>query len=240
MAISLKRTGMLSTPWVKILVTGESGHGKTRSLAHLRRKDEDNVVILSAEAGLLSLQAANLPYVEINSVADLYEAYRWLTESAEAKDFDTVGIDSLSEIAEVILASERKGGPSGKGNGLKDPRAAYGEMQDQMSGLIRAFRDMPDHHVVMTSKVEKGLTEKGEMRWTASMPGKKLTADLPYFFDEVLVVHLHRNTDGTTTNAFQCHDDGVWHAKDRSGRLSMWEPYDLAAILAKIANKETP
>jgi hypothetical protein len=240
MAISLKRTGTIENPWVKILITGESGHGKTRSLAHLKRKDEDNVIILSAEAGLLSLRAANLPYVEINSISDMHEAYSWLTGSAEAKGFDTVGIDSLSEVAEVVLALERKGGITGKGNGLKDPRAAYGEMQDQMSGLIRAFRDLPDHHVIMTAKVEKGLTEKGELRWTASMPGKKLTADLPYYFDEVLVVHQHRGEDGSMSNAFQCHDDGVWHAKDRSGRLAPWEPYDLAAIVDKIAGKETP
>lgn len=234
MAIALKRTSALENPYVKVLVTGESGAGKTRSLGQLRREGEDNIVILSAEAGLLSLKQQDLPYVEINSIADMYEAYAWL-DSEEAKRFDVIGIDSLSEIAEVVLSSEKRGGASGKGNGLKDPRAAYGEMQDQMAGLIRAFRDLPNRHVVMTSKVEKGVTEKGEIRWVASMPGKKLTADLPYYFDEVLVAHLYRAADGSVTNAFQCRDDGIWHAKDRSGTLDMWEPYDLQAIINKIS-----
>jgi hypothetical protein len=120
MAIALKRTGSLSAPFVKVLIPGESGAGKTRALAHL-----DDIVILSAEEGLLSIRQADKPYIQINGIDDLYEAYAWLTESAEARQFNAVGIDSLSEIAEVVLADERK---SPKGS--KDPRAAYGEMQD--------------------------------------------------------------------------------------------------------------
>jgi hypothetical protein len=223
MAISLRRTGALSAPFVKVLVPGESGAGKTRALAQL-----DDIVILSAEEGLLSIRDSDKPYITINGIDDLYEAYAWLTESAEARQFNAIGVDSLSEIAEVVLAAERKGG-----KGAKDPRAAYGEMQDKMAGIIRAFRDLPNRHVVMTAKVEKGATEMGELRYVASMPGKKLTADLPYYFDEVLVVRVHR-TGETVERVFQCQDDGVWHAKDRSGRLDMWEPYDLKALIGKI------
>jgi len=223
MAISLKRTGSLGASSVKILVPGESGAGKTRACAHL-----EDVVYLSAEGGLLSVKDLDKPYIEIGGIEELYEAYSWLTGSEEAKGFRAVAIDSLSEIAEVVLSNERK-----TGKGAKDPRAAYGEMQDKMADVIRAFRDLPTHHVIMTAKVEKAATEMGEVRYVASMPGKKLTADLPYFFDEVLVVRTHR-VEGEVSTIFQCHDDGVWHAKDRSGKLQMWEPYDLAAIVRKI------
>lgn len=228
MAISLKRTGALTAPFVKLLIPGESGAGKTRALAQL-----DDVVILSAEEGLLSIREADKPFVEINSLDDLYEAYEWLTSSNEAKQFNAVGIDSITEIAEVVLAYERK-----HGKGAKDPRAAYGEMQDKMSGVIRAFRDLPNRHVAMTAKVEKGTTEMGEVRYCASMPGKKLTADLPYYFDEVLVVRVHRVGD-VVERVFQCVDDGVWHAKDRSGKLDAWEPYDLKALIDKIGGVAT-
>lgn len=223
MAISLKRTGALAQPFVKVLIPGESGAGKTRALAQL-----PDVVILSAEEGLLSIRAEDKPYIQINGIADLYDAYEWLTSSEEAKAFNAVGIDSISEIAEVVLATERR-----TGVGAKDPRAAYGEMQDKMAGVIRAFRDLGDRHVLMTAKIEKGATENGEIRYVASMPGKRLTADLPYYFDEVLPVRVHKNGD-VTERAFQCHDDGVWHAKDRSGRLDAWEPYDLDALIKKI------
>lgn len=223
MAISLKRTGALAQPWVKVLIPGESGAGKTRACAQL-----DDVVFLSAEEGLLSIRDADKPYVEIRGLDDLYEAYSWLTSSDEARQFSAVAIDSISEIAEVVLSDEKK-----TPKGAKDPRAAYGEMQDKIAGVIRAFRDLSGRHVVMTAKMEKGTTENGEVRQVASMPGRKLTADLPYFFDEVLPVRVHRVGE-SVTRAFQCHDDGIWHAKDRSGRLDAWEPYDLKALIAKI------
>jgi hypothetical protein len=227
MAISLKRTGALAQPFVKVLIPGESGAGKTRALAQL-----PDVVILSAEEGLLSIRAEDKPYIQINGITDLYEAYEWLTSSEEAKDFSAVGIDSISEIAEVVLATERR-----TGVGAKDPRAAYGEMQDKMAGVIRAFRDLGDRHVIMTAKIEKGQTENGEVRYVASMPGKRLTADLPYYFDEVIPVRVHKNGDDVE-RAFQCRDDGIWHAKDRSGRLDAWEPYDLDALIKKIGGAQ--
>jgi len=223
MAISLKRTGDLAQPFVKVLIPGESGAGKTRAAAHL-----DDVVFLSAEEGLLSIRAENKPYITINGLLDLYEAYEWLTSSAEAKQFNAVAVDSISEIAEVVLAAERR-----TGVGAKDPRAAYGEMQDKMAGVIRAFRDLSNRHVVMTAKMEKGQTDTKEIRYVASMPGKRLTSDLPYFFDEVIPVRVHRTGD-VVERVFQCHDDGIWHAKDRSGALDPWEPYDLKALIAKI------
>ena len=34
----------------------------------------------------------------------------------------------------------------------KDPRAAYGAMQDKMSEIIRAFRDITNKHVYFTAK----------------------------------------------------------------------------------------
>ena len=223
MAISMKRTGALAAPFVKVLIPGESGAGKTRACAHL-----DDVVILSAEEGLLSIRDADKPYIQINGISDLYEAYEWLTSSKEAAGFNAVAIDSISEIAEVVLAAERRSGP-----GAKDPRAAYGEMQDKVAGVIRAFRDLDKHHVIMTAKVEKGATDMAQIRYVASMPGKKLTADLPYYFDEVLPVRVHR-TGEVIDRSFQCYDDGIWHAKDRSGKLDQWEPYDLKALIAKI------
>ena len=98
MAINLKRTGGLSANGVKLLVYGQAGAGKTTLTATLPQP-----IVLSAEGGLLSIQDADLPFIEINSMATLMEAYKWLTESAEAKDFKSVALDSISEIAEVVL-----------------------------------------------------------------------------------------------------------------------------------------
>jgi len=55
MAIKLKSTGSLSANGVKMLVYGAAGSGKTTLVKTL-----PNVIVLSAEGGLLSIQDTNL------------------------------------------------------------------------------------------------------------------------------------------------------------------------------------
>jgi phage nucleotide-binding protein len=225
MAINLKRTGGLSANGVKLLVYGQAGAGKTTLTATLPQP-----IVLSAEGGLLSIQDADLPFIEINSMATLMEAYKWLTESAEAKNFKSVALDSISEIAEVVLNAEKKA--------TKDPRQAYGAMQEQMADIIRAFRDLPNRHVYMSAKLEKTQDEMGRVLYSPSMPGNKTGQALPYFFDEVLALRVEKDAEGNTQRALMCDSDGLWLAKDRSGKLDTWEAPDLSAIIAKIGGQQ--
>ena len=217
MAISLKRTGGLSANGVKLLVYGAAGAGKTSLIKTL-----PDVVVLSAEGGLLSIQDADLPYLEITSMQDLQEAYSWVMES----DYKSVALDSISEIAEVCLSHEKKVN--------KDPRAAYGSMQEQMADIIRTFRDIPGRHVLMTAKLEKTQDEMGRVLYSPSMPGNKTGQALPYFFDEVMALRVEKTPEGKTERALMCDSDGLWLAKDRSGKLEPYEAPDLGAIIAKI------
>ena len=92
MAINLKRTTEASVSGVKLLVYGQAGAGKTRLVPTLPKP-----ILLSAESGLLSLQGEDIPYITIGTMADLHEAYSWLTESEEAQQYESVALDSLSE-----------------------------------------------------------------------------------------------------------------------------------------------
>lgn len=221
MAINLKRTGTLSANGVKLLVYGQAGAGKTSLIRTL-----PNPIVLSAEGGLLSIQDADLPFIEVNSMDDLNEAYEWLTSSEEAAQFDSIALDSISEVAEVVLQYELKRN--------KDGRAAYGELNSTMQELIRSFRDLPGKHVYFSAKLEKSQDEMGRMLYNPGMPGKSLTQGLPYFFDEVLALRVEKDAEGNTQRALMCDSDGLWAAKDRSGKLDAWEAPDLGAIIAKI------
>jgi phage nucleotide-binding protein len=217
MAINLKRTSTLSANGVKLLVYGQAGAGKTTLIKTLPKP-----IVLSAEGGLLSIQDADLPFIEIATMADLREAYTYVLNS----DYSSVGLDSVSEIAEVCLNHEKKVN--------KDPRAAYGAMQEQMADIIRAFRDLPGKHVYMSAKLEKTQDEMGRVLYSPSMPGNKTGQSLPYFFDEVLALRVEKDADGNSQRALMCDSDGLWLAKDRSGKLSAWEAPDLGLIIAKI------
>ena len=224
MAINVKTTGSLSANGVKVLCYGAAGAGKTSLIKTL-----PNPIVLSAEGGLLSIQDADLPYIEITDMATLQEAYKWLTESADAKGFQSVALDSISEIAEVVLNAEKKA--------TKDPRQAYGAMQEQMADIIRAFRDISGKNVYMSAKLEKTQDEQGRILYGPSMPGNKAGQALPYFFDEVLALRVEKDAEGNTQRALMCDSDGLWLAKDRSGKLAAWEALDLGAIIAKIGGK---
>jgi phage nucleotide-binding protein len=224
MAINVKTTGSLAANGVKVLVYGQAGAGKTSLIKTL-----PSPIVLSAEGGLLSIQDADLPFIEITSMTELQEAYTWLTSSDEAKAYKSVALDSISEIAEVCLNTEKKA--------TKDPRQAYGAMQEQMADIIRAFRDLPGRHVYMSAKLEKTQDEMGRVLYAPSMPGNKTGQALPYFFDEVLALRVEKDGDGNTQRALMCDSDGLWLAKDRSGKLDMWEAPDLSAVFAKIGGK---
>ena len=224
MAIKLKNTSDVHTNGVKILVYGHAGAGKTTLATTM-----PNPVIISAEGGLLSIKDSNIPYIEVSTMYDLKEAYSWLL-TEEGQKFDSVVLDSLSEIGEVVLIHEK--------TVSKDGRAAYGEMATQMTALIRAFRDLPNKNVLMTAKVEKSSDESGRLLYAPSMPGAKLGQQLPYFFDLVLALRVEKDAEGIAQRALMCDSDGLWTAKDRSGKLQAWEAPDLGNIIREIGGEK--
>ena len=206
---------------IKILVHGQAGIGKTCLCASL-----PNPIILSVESGLLSLADVDIPVIEIKTIDDLAEAYDWLAESEEGRQYKSVCLDSVSEIAEVVLSNEK-----GK---EKDPRKAYGNMQEIMAELMRNFRDLPERNVYFSAKQERVQDENGRILYGPSMPGQKLAQQIPYLFDEVFCYQMVKDQNGVPQRILLTQPDGISVAKDRSGKLDMWESPDLGAIIEKI------
>lgn len=208
---------------IKILCYGQAGHGKTTLCATAPRP-----VIISAEAGLLSLARYSIPVAEISSLLDLREMYKWVTESADARNFDTICLDSVSEIAEKLLANAKKT--------VKDPRQAYGLLIDEMSDVVRAFRDLRGKHVYFTAKQEWIKDDvTGKMMFGPTMPGQKMGQALPYFFDEVFCLRIGTSPDMKQTFRYlQTQPDFQYMAKDRSGRLEAMEMPDLNHVFGKM------
>ena len=221
MAINLQNTNAVRVSGIKLLAYGQAGAGKTSLIPTM-----PNPIILSAEAGLLSIAGADLPFIEIDGMNTLREAYTWLKDSDEAKQFDSVALDSISEMGEVCLTQEKAT--------AKDPRQAYGEMQTMMQEAIRLFRDLSGKHVLFTAKLDKSSDEMGRLMYAPSMPGNKTGQALPYFFDIVAALRVEKDAEGVVQRGLMCQSDGLWQAKDRSGKLDAWEAPDIGAIIEKI------
>ena len=210
----------------KFLVYGGSGVGKTTLIASLPGK----LLILSSESGLLSLAGADLDadVVEVNSIDALRAVYAELRNGDHG--YDWVILDSVSEIAEVVLSAEKAK--------TKDPRQAYGALQDEMIKIMRAFRDLACG-VYFSAKLHTNKDEAtGRVSYGIGMPGSKLGEGIPYLFDEVfrmIVIDEDDGRGGKVANRYLLTStDGKSVAKDRSGRLDTLEVADLGAIVAKI------
>lgn len=230
MAIKITSTLDVSSNGVKLCGYGKSGIGKT-----VLCSTAVTPVIISAEKGLLSLQDIDVKAIEVLTIDHVKEALMWCQMSNEAKGHDTICLDSVSEIAEKMLIQYKKEN--------KDARQAYGQLADDMSTIIRDFRDLKQKHVYFSAKMIRVKDDDtGITTYKPSMPGQQLLNGLPYFFDELFYMKMGSYTDDDGKvikyRCLQTGPDLKHEGKDRSGRLSYIEKPDLAYIINKIQNKK--
>lgn len=205
------------------MIYGRAGVGKTRLMA-----TAPGPLIINAESGLLSLKGWKLPYVTVKSITELDEVYIWLTQSHDARYIQTVGIDTISEIAEVVLYDAK--------GVIKDPRQAYGSLIDTLHPRLQKFRDLPNKNVVFISKQEMISDQMtGINSYGPSFPGKELPRQAPYLPDELFHMGIGAARDGSSYRYLRTQPNFQYEAKDRSGRLNEFEPPDLNYIFGKIA-----
>ena len=198
----------------KVLVYGMAGAGKTS----LAKTAPGKVLVISAEAGLLSIKdATNVDAIEVKEALNTGQL-----------QYDTVCLDSISEISELLLQQEKAR--------HKDPRKAYGEVQESVTNVMRAFRDL-QMHVMFICKEEK-VNSDGMFMHEPKMVGTKLGQSITYFFDEVLALRVIDDTDaeGNAVQArwLQTRVGQGYVAKDRSGKLEAFEVPDLTALIEKL------
>lgn len=226
-----------TTSGVKALIYSPAGYGKTVLVATL-----PTPVLISAESGTLSLKRANLerlfgkgrrdisydiPTIAITTYDDFVDAFNWCKGAHEAQGFQSVALDSITEMAEAILNNAKRL--------VKDPRQAYGDLIERMETKIREFRGL-NKHVYFAAKQEPFKDElSGAVKYGPSMPGKKLGPALPYFFDEVFTLRIGHDTQSNQSYRYlQTQPDIQYEAKDRSGMLAPVEMPHLGYLFTKI------
>lgn len=208
---------------IKCLVYGRAGTGKTTLCGTMPKP-----IIISAEAGLLSLRGKSIPVITVTNFAEVDAAYDWVKDNAVTNGLGSVCLDSISEIAEQCLQAERAK--------TKDPRQAYGEMAGRTIELVKKFRDLPGLHCLITAKetVTKDPVTGVEKAQPTS-PGQQVGPALPYLFDEVFHAYTDKNPqDGSTYHALRTHAAYNAEAKDRSGVLDEIEYPDMTNVIGKI------
>ena len=211
---------------VKSIIYGPPGIGKTPLMNTAPRP-----ILLACEPGLLSMRGSGVMTQAAATPADIEEFFKWLWSSAEAKNYDTVGIDSGSQLAELILGEElSKKSSSGK---KVDGKAAYGEMSNRVMVYMNGLYYTREKHVVILCK-QGSVEENGFEKRRPFFPGKDLNVKIPHLFDEILH-YAKANVPGHgEVKALRAAETYDIAARDRSGRLAELEQPDLTLLFNKI------
>lgn len=156
--------------YIKALIYGPSGAGKTTFAATAPKP-----IFASSEKGLMSIRHLSPQFAEINSLQDLKDLYNFLKN--EKHDFETVVIDSITEINDIIkteIETRNK-----RNMQLQD----WGILQKEIKDILRKFRDLPMHIIFLAQET----TEKDEekiVKYLPSLNGKSAT-EIAYYMDTV-------------------------------------------------------
>ena len=229
MGIEIKKTkGLANKEGISLLAYGYSGVGKSSLF-----RSTGKTLLISAELGELVLNDIdNVDVIRVSSLNDLKEAYMYAKEHIE--DYGTVGIDSLTEIGEMIVTELKKDPEFAS---MKDAMKMWMRYTDIINGIAKSFRDLKGVNVViiaLAESVKNGFEEK----IMPLIPAKKAQAKLASLYDEVFYITIAE--DGS--RIFQTQPTGDIIAKDRSGKLEPTELYTkdegLKPIFKKILGKE--
>lgn len=238
MAVSYTTTAELAkVQGIKIAIYGNAKTGKT-ALAATAPKP----FIVAIEPGLIVLKRQNIVRmhgegtpginyreIQVANVTDCRDL-RALHTSFERGDewtkaYETIFIDSLSQLAENELKYQMTQTPNGQ--------KAYGEMADEVLACIRLFTELPKFHVVFTAK--QAYSQAAGLL-SASFPGQLLDFHFPFEFDCILQTVVGDLPGGGINRFLRVTSDLKNFAGDRTGALNPAGelPY-LYNIFAKIS-----
>lgn len=207
----------------KALIYGPAGSSKTPLLNTSPRP-----LLLATEPGLLSMRGSTIPTWEAYTPARVNEFFKWFFESNETKNFDTLGIDSASQIADIFLIDAQKNNK----HGLK----AYGEMADNTMEHLRTLYYTRYKHTYVICKEEIKDIDSQSMR-RPYFPGQVLPIQVPHLYDFIIRC-AKTNVPGMQgeTLAFQCNGNYNVLARNRTGNLNNFEEPNFAALVQKAMN----
>lgn len=218
--------GNEKTEFCKILVIGVGGSGKSKMC-----ETAINPLIWNFEPGGLISINKPMPYYNINTIAELKEAYELLKK----EKFDTLCVDSISAMAQMIFAETK----SEDEKLYADARKFYPEYRLRVNNWVKRILSL-EKHVYVTAKEVKGVNDlNGRTYAYPRMPCNQLENDIPYEFAQVFQtqVYIDKETNEKTFAVHTAKQDTNDPIKNKGDSLDEWEPQDLTLIFNKLLAK---
>lgn len=206
----------------KCLIYGPAGSAKTPIFNTAPRP-----LLLATEPGLLSMKGSTIPTYEAYTPQRVDDFFKWFFNSTETKNFDTLGIDSGSQMADIYLIAAQKTNK----HGLK----AYGEMADNTMEHLRTLYYTRYKHTYVICKEEIKDLDGQSMR-RPYFPGQVLPIQVPHLYDFIIRLAKTNVPQRGEVLAFQNVGSYNILARNRTGNLDMYEPPNFTALVDKAMN----
>lgn len=189
--------------YVRCTIYGSSWVGKT-----VFGGTAPKPIYASAEDWLLSVVSTlwySPDYARIESVADLQELYSFLAKWDH--DYETLVIDSLTEINEIIKTNMEKS--INRWLQIQD----WAEVSKKIKEIIKGIKSLPMHVIIICQ--EKNVTDGDKITKRVPMLNGKNATEIAYMMD--IVGYLYIDSDGNRHLTTQPHEK--LECKDRSGKI---------------------
>lgn len=243
---------------VKAVVFGQFGIGKTSLLKTL----DESTLCLDFEAGLLSVQDWNGDVISIKTWEEARDLaclicgpnpaikrdqvysgkhYEYCKKKYETlKDlrrYKCIFIDSIT-VASRLCLEFAKSHPDvmNTKTGRPDVRSAYGILASEMLSWVNQFQHLQGIDVVFVGGLDQKLDDFNRTVYSPQVEGSKITSELPGILDEVITM---TSVKGVRKFVCQTLNAEGYPAKDRSGKLGVFEDADLGKLLKKIKGQKT-
>lgn len=241
--LTIQRTGDVNYErWVKALICGDPGSGKT-----LISSTFPNPFYLTTEGLMMSVEDRNVPFHKITSMAEFEFALKMLQQkpSLRAKQFgfpvDTLIVDTIDDIAKMILRERMKAEKHDQAT-MQD----YGHLKGQMETLVTALRNL-NMNVVLTAHLKTKEVEGQFLGIVPAIPGS-FSDEIAGYVDLALVLQTDLKTVvvGTGTEKvleryLLCMQDTKHKfIKDHSGKLPQRFPVNFEDDYARIVDLAYP
>lgn len=245
---------------VKALIVGPAGIGKT---SLLRTLDPKTTLFVDLEAGDLAVQdvkvdslrprtwdecrdiAAYLggPNPALPATAAYSQAhYDAVCEAMGSPDalakYETIFVDSITVAGRLCFKWCEQQPESVTDRGKKDVRGTYGLMGREMINWLTHLQHTRGKNVIFVGILEKHTDEFNAVSWELQVEGSKTGKELPGIVDQIATMAFV-DFDGEKHRAMVCQQPNTfgYPAKDRAGRLEMYEEPHLGKWLAKLTGK---
>lgn len=207
---------------VKAIIFGPPGSGKTPLINTLNPSE---TVLCATEPGLKSMEDSEIEAWCAFDALLIDEFFDWFFGSSEVNQYKNLAIDSVSQMAELYFQAASKK--------YKDGRKVYGKMAEAMTEKLNQLFYAKHKNIILLAKQEI-IDVNGMKMKRPYFPGQYLPVFITHLFDEVLNLGLHNIPGAGIHKALQCQESFDIIARDRTGKLDMFEQADLTALFNKL------